>query len=41
MPYADYMEWPQPDEIAAVIDFLASEDSRVVNGALIPVYGRL
>ena len=39
VPYADYVDWPTPEEIAAVIDFLASPDSGVVNGAMIPVYG--
>lgn len=39
LPYADYVNWPQPDEIAQVIDFLASERSKVVNGAYLPVWG--
>jgi NAD(P)-dependent dehydrogenase (short-subunit alcohol dehydrogenase family) len=39
VPYADYVHWPTPEEIAAVVDFLASPDSGVVNGAMIPVYG--
>jgi len=40
MPFANYIDWPTPTEIAAVIDFLASPDSGVINGAMIPVYGR-
>ena len=40
LPYADFVDWPTPDEIAAVAEFLLSEDSGVMNGALIPVYGR-
>ncbi len=40
LPYADYVDWPKPDEIAAVIDFLATPDSEVINGAGIPVYGK-
>ena len=40
VPFANYVDWPTPDEIAAVIDFLASPDSGVVNGAAIPVYGK-
>lgn len=40
LPYADFLEWPTPDEIAAVIDFLASEESGVISGAAIPVQGR-
>lgn len=39
LPYADYVSWPTPDEIAAVIDFLASPGSRVITGAAIPVSG--
>ncbi len=40
MPYAEYVDWPKPEEIAAVIEFLACGDSHVINGAAIPVYGR-
>ena len=40
VPFANYVDWPTPDEIAAVIDFLASPESGVVNGAAIPVYGK-
>ena len=40
LPYADYVNWPTPDEIAAVAEFLLAEESGVMNGALIPVYGR-
>jgi NAD(P)-dependent dehydrogenase (short-subunit alcohol dehydrogenase family) len=40
LPYADYVNWPTPDEIAAVAEFILGEDSGVINGALIPVYGR-
>lgn len=40
LPYADYVDWPTPDEIAAVAEFLLGDDSGVMNGALIPVYGR-
>jgi len=39
LPYADYVNWPQPSEIADVINFLASRESKVVNGAFIPVWG--
>lgn len=41
VPFANYVDWPTPAEIAAVIDFLASPDSGVINGAAIPVYGRV
>jgi len=40
LPYADYMNWPQPGEIARVLDFLLSPASEVINGAEIPVYGK-
>lgn len=40
LPYAEYVNWPTPDEIAAVAEFLLSEQSSVMNGALVPVYGR-
>jgi NAD(P)-dependent dehydrogenase (short-subunit alcohol dehydrogenase family) len=40
LPYADYVNWPTPEEIAAVAEFLLGEDSSVMNGALVPVYGR-
>ncbi len=39
LPYADYVNWPQPSEIAEVIDFLASPRSKVINGAHLPVWG--
>lgn len=40
LPYSDYVRWPKPDEIAAVIDFLATPSSSVINGGAIPVYGK-
>lgn len=40
LPYADYVHWPTPDEIAAVGAFLLSESSSVMNGATVRVYGR-
>ncbi len=40
LPYADYVRWPKPAEIAHVVDFLASPQSAVINGAAIPVYGQ-
>ncbi len=39
LPYADYVNWPQPEEIAQVIDFVASTRSKVINGAMVPVWG--
>lgn len=40
LPYADYVNWPTPDEIASVADFLLSQEAGVLNGALVPVYGK-
>ena len=40
MPDADFSAWVAPDDLAAVILFLASEASKAVTGALIPVTGR-
>jgi len=40
LPYADYVDWPKPEAIAAVLDFLLSPASEVINGAIIPVYGK-
>ncbi|MFI4949547.1 MAG: SDR family NAD(P)-dependent oxidoreductase [Caulobacterales bacterium] len=41
MPKADFAAWVRPDELAAVMLFLASEEARAVTGALIPVTGRV
>jgi NAD(P)-dependent dehydrogenase (short-subunit alcohol dehydrogenase family) len=40
MPGADYSAWVKPEEIARVLLFLASDASREISGAAIPVYGR-
>lgn len=40
VPFANYVDWPTPGEIADVIAFLASPESGVINGSMIPVYGR-
>jgi NAD(P)-dependent dehydrogenase (short-subunit alcohol dehydrogenase family) len=40
LPFADYVHWPTPDEIAKVIEFLVSPESEVVSGGVIPVYGK-
>lgn len=37
---ADVSKWVQPEDVAEAALFLASEDSRAVNGAAIPVFGR-
>lgn len=40
LPYADYVHWPTPDDIASVAAFVISEGSDVMNGATLAVYGR-
>jgi NAD(P)-dependent dehydrogenase (short-subunit alcohol dehydrogenase family) len=40
MPDADTSKWVAPQEIAAVVRFLVSDESRPTSGAHIPVYGR-
>jgi NAD(P)-dependent dehydrogenase (short-subunit alcohol dehydrogenase family) len=40
MPKADHDRWVKPAEIAGVISFLLSDQSRPTSGAAIPVYGR-
>jgi NAD(P)-dependent dehydrogenase (short-subunit alcohol dehydrogenase family) len=39
-PDADWSKWVPPEEIARVVRFLVSEDSKPMSGAAIPVYGR-
>jgi NAD(P)-dependent dehydrogenase (short-subunit alcohol dehydrogenase family) len=41
MPDADPAKWVQPLDLARVMLFLASSDSRAITGALIPVVGRV
>jgi NAD(P)-dependent dehydrogenase (short-subunit alcohol dehydrogenase family) len=41
MPDADPTKWVQPSDLARVMLFLASPDSRAVTGALIPVTGKV
>ena len=39
MPDADFSKWPKPEEIAAVILFLCSNEAKLIHGAAVPVYG--
>jgi NAD(P)-dependent dehydrogenase (short-subunit alcohol dehydrogenase family) len=41
MPNADFTAWPAPEDIARVVLFLCCDDSRVIHGASIPVYGSI
>jgi 3-oxoacyl-[acyl-carrier protein] reductase len=41
MPRADFEKWVKPQELGEVILFLASSGASGVNGALIPVSGRM
>jgi NAD(P)-dependent dehydrogenase (short-subunit alcohol dehydrogenase family) len=38
---ADFTKWPKPEDIATVILFLCSDESKLINGAAIPVYGEV
>jgi NAD(P)-dependent dehydrogenase (short-subunit alcohol dehydrogenase family) len=40
MPDADPARWVRPEQIAAVLRFLLSDDAAIISGAAIPVYGR-
>lgn len=40
VPFASYVDWPTPDQIATVIEFLLSPQASVINGAMVPVYGK-
>jgi NAD(P)-dependent dehydrogenase (short-subunit alcohol dehydrogenase family) len=41
MPNADPTRWVQPEDLAKVMLFLASEDARAITGALVPVTGQV
>lgn len=41
MPNADFASWVAPDDLAAVMLFLASEAATAITGALVPVTGRV
>ncbi|MDB5982106.1 MAG: 3-oxoacyl-[acyl-carrier-protein] reductase [Pseudomonas sp.] len=40
MPEADYSRWVQPDAIAALMLFLASDEANAITGAIIPITNR-
>jgi NAD(P)-dependent dehydrogenase (short-subunit alcohol dehydrogenase family) len=41
MPKADFAAWVAPQDLAAAMLFLASEEARAITGALLPVTGRV
>jgi NAD(P)-dependent dehydrogenase (short-subunit alcohol dehydrogenase family) len=41
MPKADTSKWVPPEQIAATMRFLCSEKSASINGARIPIYGKI
>ena len=40
IPNGDFSKWVEPGAIAEVIQFLASDAARAVNGAALPVFGK-
>lgn len=40
MPNADFSKWPKAEDIAQVMLYLCSDDSKLIHGAAIPVYGQ-
>ena len=39
-PDRDFSKWVKPEQIAKVILFLVSDDSKIISGASVPVYGK-
>ncbi len=41
MPGADFSKWPQVEQVAQAIIFLAGPQNALTSGALLPVYGKV
>ncbi|MFW6137902.1 MAG: SDR family oxidoreductase, partial [Spirochaetota bacterium] len=41
MPDSDFSRWVKPEQIASLALFLCSEEAADINGAAIPVYGKV
>ena len=39
MPNADFNKWVKPDDLANVVLFLSSDESKAITGAAIPTFG--
>jgi NAD(P)-dependent dehydrogenase (short-subunit alcohol dehydrogenase family) len=39
-PKADFRRWITPENVAALVLFLVSDDAAEITGSAIPVYGR-
>jgi NAD(P)-dependent dehydrogenase (short-subunit alcohol dehydrogenase family) len=39
MPKSDHARWPKPEQLAAVVSFLVSDEAEIISGGAIPVYG--
>jgi hypothetical protein len=39
MPNADFSKWLSSEDLANVVLFLSSSDSKVINGAAVQTYG--
>jgi NAD(P)-dependent dehydrogenase (short-subunit alcohol dehydrogenase family) len=39
-PDADFSKWVKPEQVAGVILFLVSDESKAISGASVPVYGK-
>ncbi len=40
MPDADHSKWVRPEQVAALLSYLASDDASATSGALVPIFGR-